>query len=24
VRLYRPKPEIVSGKWTFPQPQPVP
>ena len=24
VRLYRPKPEIASGKWTFPQPQPVP
>lgn len=24
VRLYRPKPAIVSGKWTFPQPQPVP
>ena len=24
VRLYRPKPEIVSGKWTFPPPQPVP
>ena len=24
VRLYRPRPEIVSGKWTFPQPQPVP
>jgi hypothetical protein len=24
VRLYRPKPEIVSGKWIFPQPQPVP
>ena len=24
VRLYRPKPEIVSGKRTFPPPQPVP
>jgi hypothetical protein len=23
VRLYRPKDEIVNGKWTFPQPQPV-
>jgi len=23
VRLYRPRPEIVSGKWTFPQPQPM-
>jgi hypothetical protein len=23
VRLYRPKPEILSGKWTFPEPQPV-
>ena len=24
VRLYRPRPEIVGGKWTFPPPQPVP
>ena len=23
VRLYRPKPEILSGKWKFPEPQPV-
>jgi hypothetical protein len=23
VRLYRPKPEVLSGKWTFPVPQPV-
>jgi hypothetical protein len=23
VRLYRPRPEVLSGKWTFPQPQPV-
>jgi hypothetical protein len=23
VRLYRPKPEILNGKWTFPQPQPA-
>ena len=23
VRLYRPKPEILNGKWTFPKPQPV-
>lgn len=23
VRLYRPKPEILNGKWTFPVPQPV-
>jgi hypothetical protein len=23
VRLYRPRPEILSRKWTFPQPQPV-
>jgi hypothetical protein len=23
VRLYRPKPEILSGKWTFPEPQAV-
>ncbi|TCR61729.1 DUF1254 domain-containing protein [Bosea sp. BK604] len=23
VRLYRPKSEILSGKWTFPQPQPA-
>ena len=23
VRLYRPKPEILSGKWKFPDPQPV-
>ena len=23
VRLYRPRPEIVSGKWTFPQAQPM-
>ena len=24
VRLYRPRPEILSGAWTFPQPQAVP
>jgi hypothetical protein len=24
VRLYRPRPEILAGKWTFPQPQPLP
>jgi hypothetical protein len=23
VRLYRPKPEILNGKWKFPEPQPV-
>ena len=23
VRLYRPRPEVLSGKWTFPAPQPV-
>ena len=23
VRLYRPQPEILSGKWKFPEPQPV-
>ena len=23
VRLYRPRPEVVSGKWTFPEPTPV-
>jgi hypothetical protein len=23
VRLYRPRPEVVSGKWTFPEPAPV-
>ena len=23
VRLYRPRAEILSGKWTFPEPQPV-
>lgn len=23
VRLYRPRTEILDGKWTFPQPQPV-
>lgn len=23
VRLYRPKPEILSGSWKFPEPQPV-
>jgi hypothetical protein len=23
VRLYRPRAEILNGKWTFPQPQPV-
>jgi hypothetical protein len=23
VRLYRPRPEILSGKWKFPEPQPV-
>jgi len=23
VRLYRPKPDILSGKWSFPEPQPV-
>jgi hypothetical protein len=23
VRLYRPRPEILSGKWQFPEPQPV-
>jgi hypothetical protein len=21
VRLYRPKPEILNGAWTFPEPQ---
>jgi len=24
VRLYRPRPEILNGKWTFPEAQPVP
>ena len=24
VRLYRPRPEILSGAWTFPEPRPVP
>jgi hypothetical protein len=24
VRLYRPRPEILAGRWTFPEPQPVP
>jgi hypothetical protein len=23
VRLYRPRAQILSGKWTFPEPQPV-
>jgi hypothetical protein len=23
VRLYQPKPEILAGKWKFPEPQPV-
>ena len=23
VRLYRPRQEILSGNWTFPEPQPV-
>jgi hypothetical protein len=23
VRLYRPRAEILNGKWTFPSPQPV-
>jgi hypothetical protein len=23
VRLYRPRPEILNGKWKFPEPQPV-
>jgi hypothetical protein len=23
VRLYRPKPEVLNGAWTFPEPQPV-
>jgi hypothetical protein len=23
VRLYRPRPEVLSGKWKFPEPQPV-
>ena len=23
VRLYRPRPEILDGKWTFPEPKPV-
>ena len=23
VRLYRPRPEILNGKWKFPQPQPA-
>ena len=23
VRLYRPREEIISGKWKFPQPQPL-
>lgn len=24
VRLYRPRPEILNGRWKFPEPQPVP
>src|SRR5262249_34036405 len=24
VRLYRPRPKILNGQWTFPQAQPVP
>jgi hypothetical protein len=23
VRLYRPRPEILDGSWTFPEPQAV-
>ena len=23
VRLYRPRPEVLSGKWKFPEPEPV-
>ena len=23
VRLYRPRAEILNGKWTFPEPHPV-
>jgi hypothetical protein len=23
VRLYRPRPEVLSGAWGFPKPQPV-
>jgi hypothetical protein len=23
VRMYRPRPEILNGKWKFPEPQPV-
>ena len=23
VRLYRPRPEVVDGRWTFPEPTPV-
>ena len=23
VRLYRPRPEILNGKWKFPEPQPA-
>ena len=23
VRLYRPRDEILNGKWKFPEPQPV-
>ena len=23
VRLYRPRAEILDGKWSFPEPQPV-
>ena len=23
VRLYRPRPEILNGKWKFPEPKPV-
>jgi len=23
VRLYRPRPEVLDGRWTFPKPKPV-
>ncbi|MGZ5986765.1 MAG: DUF1214 domain-containing protein, partial [Caulobacteraceae bacterium] len=23
VRLYRPRPEILDGTWTFPEPEPI-
>jgi hypothetical protein len=23
VRLYRPRPEVLEGKWRFPKPEPV-